>query len=116
MGGDSRSYGSQVLVFLAAAAVYLGWGVWQVPLASGYTDPVQKVRPQDEALYSSISMGMAERGEWLTPRFLGRLAFVKPILAFLPTAIFVAAFGDSLWSLRLFSVLCGAGVLTLLWT
>ena len=89
--------------------------IWQVPLASGYTDPVQKVRPQDEALYSSISMGMAERGEWLTPRFLGRLAFVKPILAFLPTAISVRVFGDSLWSLRLFSVLCGAAVLTLLW-
>lgn len=114
MGGKGRSLGSQVLVFLGAA-VYLGWGVWQAPLASGYTDPVQKIRPQDEALYSSISMGMAERGEWLTPRFLGRLAFVKPILAFLPTAISVRAFGDSLWSLRLFSVLCGAGVLTLLW-
>jgi len=114
MGGEGRSNGSQVLVFLGAA-VYLGWGVWQVPLASGYTDPVQKIRPQDEALYSSISMGMAERGEWLTPRFLGRLAFVKPILAFLPTAIFVAVFGDSWWSLRLFPVLCGAAILTLLW-
>ncbi len=114
MGGQGRSFRSQVLVF-AAAALYLGWGVWSVPLASGYTDPVQKVRPQDEALYSSISIGMAERGEWLTPRFLGRLAFVKPILAFLPTAISVKLFGDSLWSLRLFAVLCGAGVLTLLW-
>ena len=46
MGGQGRSYGSQVLVFVAAA-VYLGWGVWDVPLASGYTDPVRKVRPQD---------------------------------------------------------------------
>jgi len=114
MGGQGRSLATQVLVFVCAAA-YLGWGVWQVPLASGYTDPVQKVRPQDEALYSSISIGMAERGEWLTPRFLGRLAFVKPILAFLPTAIFVSLFGDSLWSLRLYPVLCGAGVLVLLW-
>lgn len=114
MGGQGRSLASQVLVFLAAAA-YLGWGIWNVPLASGYTDPVQKIRPQDEALYSSISIGMAERGEWLTPRFLGRLAFVKPILAFLPTALLVGIFGDSLWSLRFFSVLCGAGVLTLLW-
>ncbi|MFN0103460.1 MAG: ArnT family glycosyltransferase [Bryobacteraceae bacterium] len=114
MGGKGRSFGTQVLVF-AASVLYLGWGVWQVPLASGYTDPVSKVRPQDEALYSGISMGMAERGEWLTPRFLGRLAFVKPILAFLPTALAVRLFGDSLWSLRLFSVLCGAGVLTLLW-
>ena len=114
MGGQGRSYGSQVLVFIAAA-VYLGWGVWDVPLASGYTDPARKVRPQDEALYSSISIGMAERGEWLTPRFLGRLAFVKPVMAFLPAAVFAGLFGDSLWSLRLFSVLCGAGVLTLLW-
>lgn len=113
MGGQGRSLGSQVLVF-AAAAIYLGWGVWNVPLASGYTDPVRQVRPQDEALYSSISIGMAERSEWLTPRFLGRLAFVKPIGAFLPTAIAVRLFGDSLWSLRLFAVLCGAAVLTLL--
>ena len=113
MGGQGRSLATEVLVFVCAA-VYLGWGVWQVPLASGYTDPVQKVRPQDEALYSSISIGMAERGEWLTPRFLGRLAFVKPILAFLPTAVFVGLFGDSLWSLRLHAVLCGAGVLLLL--
>ena len=102
-------------MIFVAAAVYLGWGVWDVPLASGYTDPVRKVRPQDEALYSSISIGMAERGEWLTPRFLGRLAFVKPVMAFLPAAVFAGVFGDSLWSLRLFSVLCGAGVLTLLW-
>ena len=114
MGGQGRSYGSQVLIFVAAA-VYLGWGVWDVPLASGYTDPVRGVRPQDEALYSSISIGMAERGEWLTPRFLGRLAFVKPVMAFLPAAVFAGLFGDSLWSLRLFPVLCGAGVLTLLW-
>lgn len=112
MGGQSRSVASQVLVFLGAA-LFLGWGVWEVPLASGYTDPVQQVRPQDEALYSSISIGMAERGEWLTPRFLGRLALVKPILAFLPTAAAVRVFGDSLWSLRLFAVLCGAGVVTL---
>ncbi|MBI2685958.1 MAG: glycosyltransferase family 39 protein [Acidobacteria bacterium] len=114
MGGQGRSFASQVLVFFAAAA-YLGWGVWSVPLASGYIDPVQKIRPQDEALYSGISIGMAERGEWLTPRFLGRLAFVKPIMAFLPTAIAVKLFGETLWSLRLFSVLCGAGALLLLY-
>jgi hypothetical protein len=114
MGGQSRSVGSQVLVFLAAAA-YLGWGVWQVPLASGYTDPIQRVRPQDEALYSSIAIGMADRDEWLTPRFLGRLAFVKPLLAFLPPAVAVRLFGNSLGALRLFAVLCGAAALTLLW-
>lgn len=113
MVGQSRSVGSQVLVFLAAA-LYLGWGVGAVPLASGYTDPVRQVRPQDEALYSSISIGMAERGEWLTPRFLGRLALVKPIGAFLPTALSVKFFGDNLWSLRLFAVLCGAGAVAVL--
>lgn len=114
MGGHGRRVGTEVLVFVAAA-LYLGWGVWAAPLASGYTDPVQKIRPQDEAVYSGISIGMAERGEWLTPRFLGRLAFMKPILAFLPAAVSVRLFGESLWSLRLFPVLCGAGALTLLW-
>ena len=58
MGGEGRSYGSQVLVFFAAA-VYLGWGVWRVPLASGYTDPVRKVRPQDD-LFRHVN------GAWLT--------------------------------------------------
>jgi 4-amino-4-deoxy-L-arabinose transferase-like glycosyltransferase len=114
MVGQSRSVRSQVLVFLAAV-LYLGWGVWSVPLASGYTDPTRKIRPQDEALYSNISIGMAERGEWLSPRFLGRLALVKPIGAFLPTAIAVKMFGDNLWSLRLFALLCGAGALTILY-
>ena len=104
MVGHSRPLRSQILVF-AAAALYLGWGVGSLPLASGYTDPVRKVRPQDEALDSSISIGMAERGEWLTPRFLGRLALVKPIGAFLPTALSVRVFGDNLWSLRLFAVI-----------
>ena len=114
MVGHSRSLRSQILVF-AAAALYLGWGVGSLPLASGYTDPVRKVRPQDEAHYSSISIGMAERGEWLTPRFLGRLALVKPIGAFLPTALSVRLFGDNLWSLRLFAVLCGAGAIAALY-
>lgn len=114
MGRQGRSLTSQVLVFLASV-LFLGWGVWRVPLASGYTDPVQRVRPQDEALYSSIAIGMAERREWLTPRFLGRLSFSKPILTFLPAAAAVKIFGQSLWSLRLWQVLCGSGVLVLLW-
>lgn len=112
---QGRSVRAQVLVFCGALA-YLGWGISDVTLASGFIDPVRKVRPQDEALYSSISIGMAERGEWLTPRFLGRLAFVKPLGAYLPAALSVRVFGVSNWSLRLPSLLCGAALLTLLWS
>ena len=112
---QGRSVRAQVLVFCGALA-YLGWGIDKVTLASGFVDPVGKVRPQDEALYSSISIGMAERGEWLTPRFLGRLAFVKPLGAYLPAALSVKAFGVSNWSLRLPSLICGAALLTLLWS
>jgi len=114
MVGQGRSLRTQVLVF-AGALAYLGWGIADVSLASGFVDPVRNIRPQDEALYSSISIGMAERGEWLTPRFLGRLAFVKPIGAFLPAALSVKALGVSEWSLRLPSLLAGAALLTLLW-
>lgn len=112
---QGRSVRAQILVFCGALA-YLSWGIDKVTLASGFVDPARKVRPQDEALYSSISIGMAERGEWLTPRFLGRLAFVKPLGAFLPAALSVKAFGVSNWSLRLPSLLCGAALLTLLWS
>ena len=112
---QGRSVRAQILVFCGALA-YLSWGIDKVTLASGFVDPVRKVRPQDEALYSSISIGMAERGEWLTPRFLGRLAFVKPLGAYLPAALSVKAFGVSNWSLRLPSLLCGAALLTLLWS
>lgn len=112
MVGQGRSLGAEVLVFVCSL-LWIGWNVDAVPLASGFTDPVRKVRPQDEALYSSISIGMAERGDWLTPRFMGRLAFVKPWLAFLPAAASVKLFGVARWSLRLWPILCGAALLTL---
>ncbi len=115
MVGASGPQRSQVLGVFLLALVWLGWGVRDVTLASGYTDPVRQIRTQDEALYSSIAMGMADRNEWLTPRFLGRLAFVKPILAFLPSALSVELFGVSNWSLRLPSLLLGALALTLAW-
>ena len=115
MVGASGPHRSQVLGVFLLALVWLGWGVRDVTLASGYTDPVRLIRTQDEALYSSIAIGMADRNEWLTPRFLGRLAFVKPILAFLPAALSVEVFGVSNWSLRLPSLLLGALALTLAW-
>ena len=115
MVGASGPQRAQVLGVFVLALAWLGWGVGDVTLASGYTDPVRRIRTQDEALYSSIAIGMAERNEWLTPRFLGRLAFVKPILAFLPSAVAVKLLGVSNWSLRLPSLLLGALALTLAW-
>jgi hypothetical protein len=115
MVGPSGPQRSQVLSVFVLAVAWLSWGIWDVTLASGFTDPVRQIRTQDEALYSSISIGMAERNEWLTPRFMGRLAFVKPWLAYLPAAVSVKVFGVSNWSLRLPALLLGAFALTLAW-
>ncbi len=45
-------------------------------------DPVAKIQAQDEAYYGSMSLQMAEHGDWLTPRFLDRYALVKPPLLY----------------------------------
>ena len=58
----------------------------RVGLAGDYLDPVAKISAQDEALYSHSAMRMAQRGDWLTPRFLERFALYKP-----PLTIWLAA-------------------------
>jgi hypothetical protein len=49
-------------------------------LAGDYLDPVGAIRAQDEALYASTAISAAVEGDWLTPRFMGRMALYKPPL------------------------------------
>jgi 4-amino-4-deoxy-L-arabinose transferase-like glycosyltransferase len=115
---QGRSVRAEVLkgcAVFAAAFLYLSWGAGGETIAAGYTDPVHKIRTQDDAIYSSIAIGMAERGDFLTPRFMDRLSFGKPVLAYMPPALLVKLLGPSVFSLRLWALLCGAGVLTLIW-
>ncbi|MBI4910293.1 MAG: glycosyltransferase family 39 protein [Acidobacteria bacterium] len=105
---------------LIAAAIFFiilfgyAWHAGQAGLAAGYIDPVGKIVPQDEALYSSIALRMAERGDWLTPHFMGRLALFKPPLVYWASAASVRLFGDTVLSLRLPSLFAGALVPALL--
>ena len=110
----------KVAVFLTALAlvvlVQLGFNVQRVGLAEAYIDPIAHIPAQDEAVYSSTALHMAESGGWLTPVFLGRYAFYKPPLLYWAAALSVKLFGASPLGLRVPSLLAGAGVALLLFT
>lgn len=102
------------LVFLASFVI-LSYQVWRTPLADGYVDTVGRIAAQDEALYSHIALRMASDGEWLTPKFLGRLALFKPPMLYWASAASVRLFGSHVFALRLPSLLAGAAVAALLY-
>jgi 4-amino-4-deoxy-L-arabinose transferase-like glycosyltransferase len=92
-----------VLAFLA-----LAWNLWGTGLAAGYLDPVGRVAPQDEAVYSSTALAMLRSGDWLTPRFLDRYVLYKPPLAYWMSASAAAVLGPTPFAFRLPSLLCAA--------
>ena len=102
-----------VAVFLAAALL-VGYHAGNVGLAETYIDPIHRIPAQDEAVYSSTALHMAESGGWLTPMFLGRFAFYKPPVLYWAAGLSVKLFGPSLWALRLPSLLAAALIATLL--
>lgn len=93
-----------IAVFLFALG-FLAYGIQEHEIASAYTDPIAKIRAQDESIYTSSSITMATQGDWLTPRFLGRLLLYKPPLLIWLSALSVKVFGESLFALRLPSLL-----------
>jgi hypothetical protein len=100
---------------LSAAGVFViafAWFSWRAAhawLVSGYVDPVSLYGAQDEGTYSRIVLEMVERGNWLAPTFLDRLAFFKPPLLYWLSAASVKLFGISAYALRLPSILAAAG-------
>lgn len=93
--------------------VRFSWRIEDQPIASAWVDPVGRIAAQDEAVYSHIAAGMARKGDWMTPRFMGRYALFKPPLLHWLTATSVRLFGMSNVSLRLPSILSAAGAATL---
>lgn len=111
-GGVMRRWLVMAAVFVLFA-VRLGFRVDSSGIASGWVDPVGRIAAQDEAVYSHIAIRMARTGEWLTPRFLDRLALFKPPMLYWLSGLAAKLFGPSNLSLRLPSILAGAAVAAL---
>lgn len=61
----------------------------------------------DEGLHASIAQEMVERGDWITPRFLGQPFFDKPILYFWIEAVSLRLFGSNEAAVRLPGLMFG---------
>jgi 4-amino-4-deoxy-L-arabinose transferase-like glycosyltransferase len=102
-----RLLGLTLLVF-AGSFVLLAWNVKANGIAAAYTDPVDHVRAQDEALYVNASIRITQDHDWLTPKFLGRPFFLKPPLLMWLSAASIRTFGLSLFAVRFPALLLGA--------
>lgn len=107
----------QCAAIFVAAFVVLGIGVESAGIASLYTDPVSGIRAQDESIYVNSALTMAAKGDWMTPKVLGRVFLYKPPLLLWLSGLSVKILGLSLFAVRLPSLLAGAlGVLAVfLW-
>jgi len=73
----------------------------------------RKLANPDEGRYSEIAREMAQTGDFVTPRLNGLKYFEKPPLQYWATAIAFKLFGESEFTARLYSALCGLGCLLL---
>jgi len=99
------------LIFLVALVV-LGIGIERARVGATFSDPIAHYRSQDESLFANSAMTMALHGDWLTPKFLGRIYLFKPPLQLWLSGISMKLLGVSLLALRLPMLIAGAlGVL-----
>jgi 4-amino-4-deoxy-L-arabinose transferase-like glycosyltransferase len=75
---------------------------------------VRKLANPDEGRYSEISREMAESGDFVTPRLNDLKYFEKPPLQYWATALAFRWFGQSDFTARLYTTLCGLGCLCLI--
>lgn len=100
--------GASILVFCAVAAV-LALRSGHVRIADTLLDPLSRIDAQDEALYANGAIRMVEKGDWFTPRFLGRYSLVKPPLLEWLAAASAWLLGVSAFALRFPVILAAAG-------
>ena len=81
---------------LVALALFVGIDNMQRPLAN-----------PDEGRYSEISREMAATGDWVTPRLNGIKYFEKPPLQYWASAAAFTLFGESEFTARIYTALCG---------
>ena len=80
-------------------------------LAGDFVDPINRITSQDEALYAHSAIAMAQHGDWLTPKFMGRLALYKPPLLIWASAFSARILGVSRLALRLpIALFCGLAI------
>jgi hypothetical protein len=92
---------SHLVAVVALSTLLLGYGIQRASVGTAYSDPVAKIRAQDEAVYANMSLRVATTGGWLTPRVLGRYLFSKPPLLTWLVALSLKTLGTSLFALRL---------------
>src|SRR5260370_313267 len=104
-------------IFVAALAI-LGTGIEKSKVAAAFSDPINRIRAQDESIYANGSIAMALEGDWLTPKVLGRIFLFKPPLQLWLSGLSLKLFGISLLALRLPMLIAGAlaSVLIYLWS
>ena len=91
------------MVVLAAALVL----IWFAAL------PGRALLTPDEGRYASLSLGMLQSGDWLTPRLDGLLYFEKPPLQYWAGAVAMALFGIDEFAARLWPALAGLATVAL---
>lgn len=74
----------------------------------------RKLANPDEGRYSEISREMALSGDFVTPRLNGLKYFEKPPLQYWATAVSFKLFGESEFTARLYTALCGLGCILLI--
>jgi hypothetical protein len=94
----------------AVSALLLGWRLGEIPLGAGELVAGEGVNAQDEAVYTHAALTMVERGDWITPRFLGRYFLYKPPLVYWSGGLSAWLFGEQAWAVRLPAVAASAGV------
>lgn len=83
-------------LLIALLALVVGVDNMQRPLAN-----------PDEGRYSEISREMAASGDWVTPRLNGIQYFEKPPLQYWASAAAFSLFGESEFTARIYTALCG---------
>ncbi|MBL8525269.1 MAG: glycosyltransferase family 39 protein [Betaproteobacteria bacterium] len=73
----------------------------------------RKLANPDEGRYSEIAREMAQSGDFITPRLNGLKYFEKPPMQYWATAIAFKLFGESEFTARLYTALCGLGCVLL---
>jgi dolichyl-phosphate-mannose-protein mannosyltransferase len=99
---------TRTAIVLILCFIVLGIGIERATVASAFSDPVAKIRAQDESTYANSAMGLATGANWLTPRVTGRFLLYKP-----PALVWLAGAslkigGTSLFALRFPDLLAAA--------